>query len=194
MNASMTIPTINGLRDVTIFVPNNAAFRAIGSALGNLTMEQVVSILEYHVVNGTVAYSTMLKNMTVPTLQGNSVNITVHNASSVFVNNARVVLPNVLVANGVIHVIDEVLNPNGTAMANGTSSAGTPAYSGASSASMDPFTSGQPTPTSTINTASIQATATGGSGSSSSSGAAWMPKPTNAVGAAALGGLALLML
>jgi uncharacterized surface protein with fasciclin (FAS1) repeats len=56
-------------------------------------------------VNGTVGYSSLLSNTTLATLGGGSVTITVA-GGSVFVNSARVVMPNALVAGGVVHVID----------------------------------------------------------------------------------------
>lgn len=114
--------------DVTVFAPNNAAFQAIGSATGNLTMMELANILEYHgkrvllvlqnilltpnslVVNGTVAYSSTLKNETVMAMNGVNLTITVE-GSDVFVNSAKVVTPNVLVANGVVHVIDKYVFP-----------------------------------------------------------------------------------
>jgi len=59
----------------------------------------------------------------------------------VFVNSAKVIVPDVLVANGVVHVIDSVLNPNNTsAEPNPTTTSA--AFSGASSATDVPFTSG----------------------------------------------------
>lgn len=91
--------------DITIFVPQNQAFRAIGSALIAASPEQLAEVLQYHVVNGTVLFSTQASNMTVPSMQGNNITINVAN-ETVFVNNAKVVLPNVIVANGVVHVID----------------------------------------------------------------------------------------
>lgn len=42
------VDAVDSAMDITAFVPNNAAFQAIGSAVGNLTMEQLSSILEYH--------------------------------------------------------------------------------------------------------------------------------------------------
>ena len=39
---------VNMLRDVTVFVPNNMAFEAIGSSLPNMTTQQLASILQYH--------------------------------------------------------------------------------------------------------------------------------------------------
>ncbi|KEF52031.1 uncharacterized protein A1O9_12021 [Exophiala aquamarina CBS 119918] len=189
-NASL-VDSVDYLEDVTIFVPNNEAFAAIGSALPNLTMEQLTAILTYHVINGTVAYSNMLENGTsYPTLQGNNVTVTIEDNGDVFVNSAKVVIPDVLVANGVVHVIDNVLNPeNSTATAPADDSeSGTPAFEGASSASDVPFTSGARQPTSTIATENApQAT------SSSSSGLA-APLQTGAMGAAALfGGAAIFI-
>jgi uncharacterized surface protein with fasciclin (FAS1) repeats len=100
------VATVDGLKDVTIFAPSNAAFEAIGSAAGSLTTDQLTSILTYHVVAGTVGYSTTLTNTTLKTVNGGSVTITVENGS-VFVNSAKVIIPDVLVANGVVHVIDK---------------------------------------------------------------------------------------
>lgn len=98
---------VDTAEDLTVFAPNNEAFQKIGSALPNLTMEQVAGILQYHVVNGTVGYSSTLTNGTKLTaMDGNELTITI-DGSNVFVNSAKVVTPDVLVANGVIHVIDK---------------------------------------------------------------------------------------
>jgi uncharacterized surface protein with fasciclin (FAS1) repeats len=185
------VETVDGLTDVTVFAPNNAAFEAIGSALPNLTTEDLTSILEYHVVQGTVGYSTTLGNVSLQTVQGTNLTITVID-DEVFVNSARVVVADVLVANGVVHVIDNVLNPNNaTATADPSEESGSPAFSGASSVSDVPFTSGVPTPTASAATES----APGATGvSTTSSEAAAMPMKTGAMGAAALfGGAALVM-
>ncbi|KAE9369162.1 Fasciclin-domain-containing protein [Stipitochalara longipes BDJ] len=134
------VSTVDSLHDVTIFAPSNAAFQAIGSAVGTLTTAQLASILEYHVINGTVGYAPSLTNTTLTTVGGGSVTITVENGT-VFVNSAKVIIPDVLVANGVVHVIDGVLNPNNTSAApNPTTTSA--AFSGASSATDVPFTSG----------------------------------------------------
>lgn len=99
------VETVDGLSDLTIFAPSNDAFQAIGSAVGNLSMEQVASILQYHVIVGTVGYSSTLMNMSLETVQGGNVTITVTD-DGVFVNSAKVIIPDVLVSNGVVHVID----------------------------------------------------------------------------------------
>ena len=47
MSANL-VNVIDGAKDLTIFAPNNAAFEAIGSAVSNLTMQQLAGILQYH--------------------------------------------------------------------------------------------------------------------------------------------------
>lgn len=97
--------TLDGLEDVTIFAPYDEAFAAIGSVTGDLSEEQLSQILQYHVVQGTVGYSSDLSNISLETVEGSDVRITV-NDEGVYVNNAKVIIPDVLVANGVVHVID----------------------------------------------------------------------------------------
>lgn len=181
------VETVEGLTDVTIFAPSNSAFQNIGSALGNATSQMLTDILTYHVVEGVVGYSSGLMNMSLPTVQGDDITITVI-GDEVFVNSAQVVIPNVLIANGVVHVIDNVLNPmNATATPDPAMETQMPAFSGASSVSDTPFTSGVPTPTAPVPTGAQT------SMSSSFSGMAAMPMRTGAVGAAALfGGAALV--
>jgi len=99
------VSTVDGLEDVTIFAPSNAAFQAIGSALGNASTEALTGILTYHVVQGTVGYSSMLTNTTLKTVNGADITISIIDGS-VFVNSAKVTIPDVLVSNGVVHVID----------------------------------------------------------------------------------------
>jgi len=211
-NASVA-STLLGAEDLTIFAPSNAAFQDIGSLVGNLTMDQLANILSYHVIEGTVAYSSDLSNTSLTTLQGDDVEITIANGA-VMVNNATVTNANILFAGGVIHVIDQVLNPNSSSSSNSSSSGSDNAFGATSSASEVPFTSGQPTQTTTytelVTSTSqviISQTPTGGAGGagsgsgnsdssesmSSSTDGAWIAKPTGAMGAAALfGGAAFL--
>lgn len=181
--------TVDDTQDVTCFIPDNAAFQAIGGNLANLSMSDLRSILEYHVVAGQVLYSTDLMNDTmVSTLNGK--NLTVYlEGSSVYVDNARVVLPNVLVRNGVVHVIDRVLNPNNSTLTPNTATT-EQGFAGATSASNVPFTSGVATPTSALDTSAVASAAS----SASSKGDAARPIETGAIGLAALfGGAAVVM-
>ncbi|KAK7999224.1 Fasciclin-like arabinogalactan protein [Apiospora marii] len=181
-------PQLDGMKDVTIFAPDNNAFVSISSLLANMSATDVGKILGYHVVPGTVAYSSMLKNSTIKASDGTDLKITVEDGGAVFVNAARVTVPNILVGNGVVHVVNQVLNPDNTSQAPDPSATTppTPAFNGGSSASGGsvPFTSDVPTPTG------------GGAPAATASGPinAAGPMKTGAVGAAALfGGAALLI-
>lgn len=202
VNATNLTNFVNHQKDLTIFAPSNAAFEAIGSILPSLSVADAANILGYHVINGTVAYSSLLANGTsVRSYAGGALNITVQDGQ-VFVNAARVIAADVLVANGVVHVIDAVLNPNSTARPDLSASSGIVQFPGASSGPV-PYTSGVPTPTGSqiIRTTSAVASgftpaSTGALASASSSlrtstGAA--ARATGAIGAAALFGGAAFM-
>ena len=104
------VSAVNSLRDVTIFAPSNDAFKAIGGTAASLTTQQLSSILEYHVINGTVGYSSLLTtglaNETFPTLGGENLQIIIED-NKVFVNSAQVTIADIVVGNGVMHVIDK---------------------------------------------------------------------------------------
>merc|ERR1711988_420885 len=99
------------ISDFTIFIPNDAAFEAIGSVLEGADLETLQAVLTYHLVADNVVFSTALGNVSLPSYQGDDSTFTVAEDGSAWVNNAKIVFPNILLANGVAHVIDGVLNP-----------------------------------------------------------------------------------
>ncbi|KAG4418292.1 hypothetical protein IFR04_008568 [Cadophora malorum] len=162
LTSANLVSTVDTARDVTIFAPSNAAFERIGSALPALQADQTMfqTVLTYHLVNGTVGYAGMLGNMSLTTAQGGMVQVEVVN-KKVFVNSAQVVISDVIVANGVVHVIDNVLNPaNATATPDPTATSQPVAFTGVTSSSVIPFTSGI-TPTTTAPSASTSTAAAG---------------------------------
>ncbi|KAH9844993.1 Fasciclin-domain-containing protein [Teratosphaeria destructans] len=102
--------TIDEGTDLTIFAPTNAAFRDLGTSLNGLSKDEIANILKYHVIVGKIGYSSELVNGSFPTLQGASVTITT-TGGKVYVNAAEVVIPDLLVSNGVVHAISSVLDP-----------------------------------------------------------------------------------
>jgi uncharacterized surface protein with fasciclin (FAS1) repeats len=93
--------------DITVFAPNNEAFARIASLGGDLNETMLQSILSYHVIQGEVLYSDQIENTTVQSLD-NSTDLTISVIDgSVFVNNAEVVIQDVLISNGVVHVINK---------------------------------------------------------------------------------------
>jgi transforming growth factor-beta-induced protein len=112
LTAAGLVATVDGLKDVTIFAPTNAAFDAIASTAKGLSKEALGNVLKYHVVP-TTAFSKDLKDgQVVKTLQGGSLKIMIH-GGKVMVNNANVVKADVAIKGGVVHVIDRyVLSHN----------------------------------------------------------------------------------
>lgn len=97
---------LNFASDVTVFAPNNDAFDAIGSLVNGMTLEELTTVLNYHVVEGKVLYSQLINsNGTELTAEGGGLNFQTLDRG-LFVNSARVVQPDVLIGNGVVHVVD----------------------------------------------------------------------------------------
>ena len=100
---------------LTVFAPTDEAIGALVTALeitaeDLLALPNLAEILQYHVV-GAVALSTDLSDgQEIPTLQGANVNITI-NTDTVMVNDAMVIVADLIADNGVVHVIDAVLLP-----------------------------------------------------------------------------------
>jgi transforming growth factor-beta-induced protein len=96
----------------------NSAFEAIANVIETLTVEQIASVLTYHVVNGNVR-STDLAAGTVPTLNTNDeIDLRVDAEGNFFIfidedTSVNFVLTDIQASNGVIHLINGVLVPAG---------------------------------------------------------------------------------
>jgi transforming growth factor-beta-induced protein len=116
--ASGLQPTIANTPNITLFVPRNAAFQAVAGALGGLSNDSLQHVLEYHMVQGAVLPSYSLTgNLTLQTAGNGSLSITRVN-NDIFVNSARIIQTDVLIANGVVQMLDAVLNPDNAARPN----------------------------------------------------------------------------
>jgi len=104
----------------TVFAPSNDAFARLGDP--GLTPEQLKSVLLYHVAAGNVPSSALPKRGDVDTLfakggDPQTVDVSVwwrrvHVKGDANAQAATVTTKDVLAANGVVHVIDEVLLPD----------------------------------------------------------------------------------
>ena len=107
------VETLKGTGPFTIFAPTDAAFQALFTQLGvsgiaDLTAEQLIPILKYHVVSGNIR-SSQLTAGSVTTLNGTFA-VTLSPAPAIN-GNTHIVATDVQASNGVIHVIDKVLLP-----------------------------------------------------------------------------------
>jgi uncharacterized surface protein with fasciclin (FAS1) repeats len=105
---------LSGPGPFTVFAPTDDAFAALPAG----TLDELLKpenkaklgkILTYHVVSGKVL-SGDVKTGEVPTAAGASLNAKVADGD-VMINDAKVIKADVVVSNGVIHVIDKVLLP-----------------------------------------------------------------------------------
>lgn len=108
-NASV-LEVLYGIRGLTFFVPSN---QATSQEIPSLTNEtRLWEILRNHVLNGTTVYSPSLTNATYTSAAGQYLQFS-SNSTGKFVTSgsttARITQPDVLVKNGVFHIIDRVL-------------------------------------------------------------------------------------
>lgn len=106
-----------------MFAPTNAAFAALPKEdVAWLTdpanKNALANVLKYHVLS-TVVTSGSIKAGDVPTLLEQDVTISVE-SGVVKINESTVTAKDVLANNGVVHVIDAVLIPEGIIMSPGT--------------------------------------------------------------------------
>ena len=93
--------------DLTYFIPNTAAALASTLNASFETQQNFGELLGYHILSGTVAYSTSLTNGSqFTTLSGLPLMVTVLDDGTKYINSAKVLSSDYLVSNGVMHVID----------------------------------------------------------------------------------------
>lgn len=112
VKAAGLVDTLKGPGPFTVFAPTDDAFARLpeGTVEALLNdISQLTKILTYHVVSGKVMSADMVNLNSISPLEGSPLSIDA--SSSVKVNNAMVVTPDVEADNGVIHVIDSVLIP-----------------------------------------------------------------------------------
>ncbi|KAF9779813.1 FAS1 domain-containing protein [Thelephora terrestris] len=106
------IQDLSGVRGLTLFAPDDQAFnQQIPSSIsGNTTA--LWAVMRNHVINGTTVYSPSFDGSTYVSAAGEDFHFT-SNSSGQYVTSgnttARIIQPDVLIKNGVIHIIDQVL-------------------------------------------------------------------------------------
>ena len=115
--------TLQGKGPFTVFAPTNAAFAALGDGVADQLLADratLTKVLTYHVVAGKLT-SDVMKIGPVRTVAGGNLTIGV-TGGKVSVNDAKVVTADVPATNGVVHVVDKVLVPEGVDLAKVTAS------------------------------------------------------------------------
>ena len=106
----------------TVFAPTNAAFDALPEGVLEMVLadkELLTRILTYHVMQGVVT-SDQVSTMMAPSMEmgavggdlmGSELDVKFFEDGKITVNDANIILADVLASNGVIHAIDAVLLP-----------------------------------------------------------------------------------
>lgn len=115
LGAAGLVETLKGPGPFTVFAPTDEAFAKLpAGTVDDLLLpenkDQLVAILTYHVVPGTVMASDVVKLTEAATVNGNMIEITV-DGGTVMINDATVTATDIAATNGVIHVIDSVILP-----------------------------------------------------------------------------------
>jgi uncharacterized surface protein with fasciclin (FAS1) repeats len=107
--------TLSGNANYTVFAPTNAAFAKVPKkTLNALAADRKLlrKVLLYHVVPGRLPASKVLMSDSAKTAEGAKVRFSVK-GKAVYVNDARVITPDIRCSNGIVHAIDSVLLPPG---------------------------------------------------------------------------------
>ena len=110
------VETLAGEGPFTVFAPTDEAFAALPEGtVDDLLMEEnrdrLTQVLTMHVIPNQVMAADLSDGMTATTLEGSD--LTIGTEGGVSVNGIAVSTPDVMASNGVIHVIDGVIMPEG---------------------------------------------------------------------------------
>lgn len=112
------VSTLDGTTNspFTVFAPNNDAFTTFESenpgTLASLSSAQVTSVLTYHVVAGANVLSTEIPSTPITTLETGTFTISGTTITDEQNRSTGIIATDVQCANGVIHVINNVILPN----------------------------------------------------------------------------------
>ena len=117
LQAADLVDTLKGKGPFTVFAPTDEAFAKLPQAtLDDLLKPEnkakLRRILTYHVVAGRVMATDVLKLKSAKAVSGDTIEIKA-SSGNVMVDEARVVKTDINASNGVIHVIDSVILPDG---------------------------------------------------------------------------------
>jgi len=115
IQAAGLVEALKGNGPFTVFAPTDDAFTKLPKGTLDTLLKpenkaMLASILLYHVVPGKLMAADVVKLSSAKTVEGKDVTIKVTNGK-VFINDAQVIVTNIVTSNGVIHVIDKVLTP-----------------------------------------------------------------------------------
>merc|ERR1719469_764185 len=118
LSATYLVDVFNGTAVFTVFAPTNEAFKKLGADLLTCLLDptglaKLTDVLKNHVVAGETLAADLSSDEKLTTLDNNMTLTVKVDGNNVSVNGANVKQADVLATNGVVHVIDAVLVPDG---------------------------------------------------------------------------------
>ena len=116
LQAASLVETLKGEGPFTVFAPTDEAFAKLpAGTVENLlkpeNLEQLKSILLYHVVAGKVMATDVVSLTSADAVSGAQISIKVQDGKVYLNDTIQVIITDIETSNGVIHVIDAVLLP-----------------------------------------------------------------------------------
>ncbi|KAI9254162.1 FAS1 domain-containing protein [Helicostylum pulchrum] len=120
---SQVVQEIKATQGLTLFVPTNDAFQKLGLVAKYLVhptaKAQLQTVLRYHATANNLLYYTDLNNISIETLANETLLITQNESGTVTVgDSATVTASDLLVYNGVVHKLSQVLIPSQLVITN----------------------------------------------------------------------------
>ena len=115
LEAAGLVDTLKGPGPFTVFAPTDDAFAKLPAGTVESLLKDIpalTAILTYHVVPGKVQAAQVVTMSSADTVNGESLPVSVMNGR-VKIGTATVTATDIMATNGVIHVIDSVLLPQG---------------------------------------------------------------------------------
>lgn len=116
ISAADLTSTLQGDGPFTVFAPTNDAFDNLEDGVLETLLDNpdlLAEVLQYHVVSGKVMSTDLSDGDVATLLSGKSINVSIMDGVVTLNNNAMVTNTDIEASNGVVHLIDEVLLPEG---------------------------------------------------------------------------------
>jgi uncharacterized surface protein with fasciclin (FAS1) repeats len=114
LESAELIASLSGPGPFTIFAPVDSAFNAAGIRVkkspGSRPDKKMHDLLVNHIVSGFYRTNDLRSGMELSTIQDGKIRISVENGSY-RIDGSTIITKNIIAKNGVIHIIDQVLNP-----------------------------------------------------------------------------------
>ncbi|MCB2196068.1 MAG: fasciclin domain-containing protein [Bacteroidetes bacterium] len=108
--------TLQGEGPFTVFAPTNDAFENLEDGVLETLLDNpdvLAEVLQYHVVSGKVMSTDLMDGNVTTLLSGKSISVSIMDGVVTLNGNAMVTNADIEASNGVVHLIDEVLLPEG---------------------------------------------------------------------------------